>query len=806
MKLIENGVFLTPEGELAAEHGDAAEARKHTMAYQVLSAHNHSGDMEHLELKFDALVSPDNNYVSILQTARASGLKKFPVPYVLSNCHHTLCAVGGTINQDDHVFGMGNVQKYGGIFLPPYAAVLHQYMREQMAGGGKMILGSDSHTRYGALGTMGIGEGGGEVAKQLLGKTYDIAIPPVVAVHLTGKPADGIGPMDVALTIIGQVFSKGFTKNKILEFVGDGIASLSAEFRMGIDVMMTESGALSSIWATDETIRDYLKLHGREQDYREMKPSGTAYYDSLIELDLSEVECMMALPFHPSNTVSIREFKANPEFYLKKVEEEGNRIKKHPDKPFMIMDHLKNGEFVVDQALIGGCAGGMYENLCAAADILESGEFKSANTGNDAETGVGRSGQMENCDCQSAAGVAGADGGDCGQSLAYGEGPGLGVNPSSLPVCEGLAKSGVLSRLILNGASIRPCICGGCFGVTDVPANNQISIRHMTRNYPNREGSKPGQEQMAASILMDARSIAATVKNHGRLTAATELDVEYHDIPYQYDPQIYEKWVVNKFGQANPSETLKMGPNIADWPEMHGLEKHLLLKVAGAYHGSVTTDDLIPSGDASSFRSNPYKISDYALISYDPGYVNRSKTVRTLQEQCRSGENISDETVQAMVAGLCETLGCHPADITIGSLISSDTIGDGSSREQAASSQKVLGGYADLAHTYATKRYRSNLINWGILPLQTEEEFSLQMGDLLFIKDVQEQILSENGNVEVQILRGGASENREGSAADSIDAEGCSSQILHCSIGALTEVEKEILISGSLINYYRKQS
>ena len=791
MKLIENGVFLTPEGKPAAEHGDAAEARKHTMAYQILSAHNHSGDMEHLELKFDALVSPDNNYVSILQTARASGLKKFPVPYVLSNCHHTLCAVGGTINQDDHVFGMGNVQKYGGIFLPPYAAVLHQYMREQMAGGGKMILGSDSHTRYGALGTMGIGEGGGEVAKQLLGKTYDITMPPVVAVYLTGKPADGIGPMDVALTIIGQVFPKGFTKNKILEFVGDGIASLSAEFRMGIDVMMTESGALSSIWAADEIIRDYLKLHGREQDYREMKPSGTAYYDSLIELDLSEVECMMALPFHPSNTVSIREFKANPEFYLKKVEEEGNKIKKHLDKPFMIMDHLKNGEFVVDQALIGGCAGGMYENLCAAADILESPV--------DGVAGVG-----------SSDGQSGME-----QPLAYGEGPGLGVNPSSLPVYEGLAKAGVLSRLILNGASIRPCICGGCFGVTDVPANNQISIRHMTRNYPNREGSKPGQEQMAVSILMDARSIAATVKNHGRLTAATELDVEYHDIPYQYDPQIYEKWVVNRFGQANPSETLKMGPNIADWPEMHGLEKHLLLKVAGAYHGSVTTDDLIPSGDASSFRSNPYKISDYALISYDPGYVNRSKTVRTLQEQCRSGENISDETVQVMVAGLCEKLGCHQTDITIGSLISSDTIGDGSSREQAASSQKVLGGYADLAHTYATKRYRSNLINWGILPLQTEEAFSLQPGDLLFIKDVQEQILSENGKVEVQILRNGASENREADAAsmtdsidaaDSIDAVGYGSPILHCSIGALTEAEKEILISGSLINYYRKQS
>ena len=762
MELIEEGVFLTPDGERAEETVSRKEARTHTMAYQILSSHNHGKDMEHLELKFDALVSPDNNYVSILQTARASGLKKFPVPYVLSNCHHTLCAVGGTINQDDHVFGMGNVQKYGGIFLPPYAAILHQYMRERMAGCGKMILGSDSHTRYGALGTMGIGEGGGEIVKQLLDKTYDIAMPPVVAVHLTKSVGVGIGPMDVALTIIGKTFAKGFTKNKILEFVGDGISHLSAEFRMGIDVMMTESGALSSIWTTDETIRDYLKLHGREQEYREMKPTGVAYYDSLIELDLSEVECMMALPFHPSNVVSIREFKENPAFYLKKVEEEGNRIKKHPKRPFSIMEHLKGGEFVVDQALIGGCAGGMYENVRAAADILENGHQKAAE--------------------------------ECGSTAQNdGEGPGLGINPASLPVYESLAKSGILSRLVISGASIRPCICGGCFGVTDVPADNQISIRHMTRNYPNREGSKPGQEQMAASILMDARSIAATVRNHGRLTAATEMEVDYREIPYQYDARIYEKWVVDQVGHGNLEQELKMGPNIADWPEMYELKKHLLLSVAGAYSGSVTTDDLTPSGDASSFRSNPYKISEYTLISYDPGYVNRAKKVRELNEQCRRGECVGDLKVQNVLEDLCSQLDCEQTDVTIGSLISSDMIGDGSSREQAASSQKVLGGYADLAHTYATKRYRSNLINWGILPLQTEEPFSFKPGDLLFIKDVREVIRSRVDKFEVQVLRG--------------EKGDCLShpEVLLCSIGALTEAEKEILICGSLINDYRKQ-
>ncbi len=746
MELIHNGVYLTPDGERTEERISREEAKTHTMAYGILAEHNHGRDMEQLELKFDSLVSPDNNYVSILQTARASGLKKFPVPYVLSNCHHTLCAVGGTINQDDHVFGMDNVKKYGGIFLPPYAGILHQYMRERMAGCGKMILGSDSHTRYGALGTMGIGEGGGEIVKQLLGRTYDIAMPSVLAVRLTGKPKPGIGPMDVALTIIGKTFANGFTKNKILEFIGGGIRELSVEFRMGIDVMMTESAALSSIWMTDEKVREYLKLHGREEEYRELRPTGTAYYDGMIDLDLSEVECMMALPFHPSNTISIREFKKNPEYYLKKMEEEGNRIKNDPEHPFSVMDHIQNGEFIADQALIGGCAGGMYENICVAADILE---------------------------------------GSLGQELS------LGINPASLPIFKQISINGVLGRLVANGASIRPCICGGCFGVTDVPADNQISLRHMTRNYANREGSKPGIGQMAAAILMDARSIAATVRNHGRLMAATELDVEERKLPYEYDRQIYEKWVADYYGNGDPDHELRMGPNIADWPEMYAMGEHLLLKAAGVYEGSVTTDDLIPSGDASSYRSNPYKISDYMLISLDPEYRDRAKKIRSLDEGRRNRGVVSDQEIQELLERKCRELGCAVKDITIGGLTAADVMGDGSSREQAASSQRVLGGCADLAHSYATKRYRSNLINWGILPLQTEEALELAAGDLLFIRDVRKQLEAGAETLTAEVLTGRK------------DGQGAAGKVFTCSLGSLTTLERNILLKGCLINYYQ---
>lgn len=741
IKLTDYGVLLTPDGNLADPGISKEEAVKNTMSYQILEAHNQGPDMMNLKLKFDALVSPDNNYVNILQTARASGLTEFPVPYVLSNCHHTLCAVGGTINEDDHVFGLDNAKKYGGIFLPPYAGILHQYMREQMAGCGRMILGSDSHSRYGALGTMGIGEGGGEVVKQLLGKTYDIPRPPVLAVKLIGKPRAGIGPMDVALTLIGATFKNGFNKNKILEFIGPGIAGLSVEFRMGIDVMTTESAALSSIWCTDEPVREYFVRHQRGSLYRCLRPAGAAYYDGMIEIDLAQVEGMMALPFHPSNVVSIREFKADPEKYLQEIEAAGNQLKGSKEKPFTIMDHIRDGEFIPDQALVSGCAGGMYENIAAMADILDGSTINGAAVR-------------------------------------------LGINPASQPVNHALMEAGILSRLMIAGATIRPCICGPCFGVTDVPADNQLSIRHMTRNYANREGSKPGQGQMAAAILMDARSIAATVRNHGRLTAASELEVSYHPVEYHYNPGIYENLVFNNFKNGDPEQALTMGPNIADWPAMKAFGKHLLLQAAGSYQGSVTTDELIPSGEASSYRSNPDKISEYTMISRDPGYVKRAKAVRLLNEECQRGIKISDPVVAALVEELCRRLECGAGDITIGSIMVADEIGDGSSREQAASCQKVLGGFANLSNAYATKRYRSNLINWGILPLQTAEALNIKNGAFLLIENIRDHVAAGNEQIPVKVL-------------------GAEQRTYYCSIGAMTEEEKQIVLSGCLINHYR---
>ena len=745
IKLTDHGVFLTPDGQVASNCDiTKEEAMKNTMAYSVLEAHNQSGSMEQLCLRFDALVSPDNNYVNILQTARAGGLKKFPVPYVLSNCHHTLCAVGGTINEDDHVFGLGNARKYGGIFVPPYRAVLHQYMREMMAGGGRMILGSDSHTRYGVLGTMGIGEGGGEVVKQLLSKTYDIKMPPVVAVKLTGFPSPGVGPQDVALALIGATFKSGFVKNKILEFVGEGINGLSVEYRMGIDVMTTESAALSSIWCTDGKVKEYLSMHERESDYREMKPSGTAYYDSLIEIDLSTIECMMALPFHPSNVCTIREFKENPEKYLRKAEEEGQKIKGESGKKFELLNKLTDGKLHIDQALVSGCSGGMFENIAAMADILE---------------GCAISGNQ----------------------------PGLGINPASQPIYLDLVQKGIAGRLTVAGAVMRPAICGPCFGVTDVPADNQLSIRHTTRNYPNREGSKPGQNQMAAVILMDARSIAATVRNGGVLTAASELEVEYKNPQYYFNPQIYKNQVFDNFGKANPEEKLQMGPNIADWPEMYPLTRHLLLKTAGAYEGSVTTDELIPSGDASSYRSNPDKISEYMMMSRDPGYVDRAKEIREMDRLRRQGKPADDPVCSRLLAKICRETGCGEQDITIGSLMAGHQIGDGSSREQAASCQKVLGGYANLANEYATKRYRSNLINWGILPLLTGERIEVKNGDWLLIKDAASAVESGAESITAELL-----DSETGTVKGSIN----------CTLGELTKDERKILLSGCLINFY----
>ncbi len=777
VRLIPSKVILNSDGSLT-EVREAAGAvpekvrtgREKTMTWRILKAHNESGSMEQLCLRFDAMVSPDNNYVNILQTARASGMQKFPVPYVLSNCHNTLCAVGGTILEDDHVFGLSNAKKYGGIFVPPYRAVLHQYMREMMAGGGKMILGSDSHTRYGALGTMGIGEGGGELVKQLVGKTYDIAYPEVIAVKLTGTPRPGVGPMDAALAMIAKAFPIGFNKNKVLEVIGDGISGLSMEYRMGFDVMTTESAALSSIWCTDEKTRAYLKQHGREDAYQELAPEAGALYDGAIEIDLSAVEPMIALPFHPSNALPIREFLADPEKYLRTVEEEGNRIKGDHGAPFSILSHLRKdpetGEtgFYPDQALISGCAGGLFENIAAAAEILKA----------------------------PASALPGAASRDSGGDNAWrnaGTGLSLHLNPASLPVMDALMRSGIASDLAAAGVTMRPCICGPCFGVTDAPANDQISIRHVTRNYPNREGSRPGQGQMAAVCLMDARSIAATVRNGGKLTAATDLTgVQYEEREAVFNSNIYETQVFRNYEKGDPAAQLVMGPNIADWPRMPGLKKHLLLKVAGSYQGSVTTDELLPSGESSSYRSNPSRIAEYTMISRDPDYRGRAKAVR-----------------EVSAAVNFETSG----DITLGTLMVSDAIGDGSSREQAASNQRVLGGAANLANEYSTKRYRSNLINWGLLPFRTEEALHIPAGTWIFAEDIAEQIRSgaEQVTLKVLDLAPDAEQTASPEAFRSLTAEELSRHTageIRCTLDRLTEAERSILLAGCLMNHYRK--
>lgn len=751
IRLTDCGVVLHKNWEFKEDREGAGLAGKsRTMTWNVIETHNHSGHMEQLQLKFDALVSPDNNYVNILQTAAASGLKQFPVPYVLSNCHHTLCAVGGTINEDDHVFGLDNAKKYGGIFVPPYRSVLHQYMREMMAGCGMMILGSDSHTRYGALGTMGIGEGGGEVVKQLLGRTYDLPYPPVIAVVLTGIPQPGVGPQDVALALAAEVCRCGFLKNKILEFVGPGIENLSMEYRMGIDVMTTECGALSSIWCTDEKTEAYLREHGRGEKYRPMAPEEGAYYDGLVEVDLSQIECMIALPFHPGNAVPIRELKARLPELLAEVEAEGRRIKGEKGKPFSIMDHIRDGELYVDQALVSGCSGGLFENIVAMADIL---------------SGYGISG----------------------------DGVSLGINPASLPVMADLMAKGIAGELAVCGATLRPAICGPCFGVTDVPADNQLSIRHVTRNYPNREGSKPGQGQMAAVFLMDARSVAATVRNGGRLTAATELSVVYRTLSYHFDKTIYENQVFDRYRKGEIGKTLTMGPNIAPWPRMYPLTNHLLLRAAGVYEGSVTTDELIPSGETSSFRSNPEMLSQYVMINRDKNYVERAREIREQERQRKTGI-VEDLSVRRILSAAAQWCGCSLSDITLGSVMISRQIGEGSSREQAASCQKVLGGFANLSNEYATKRYRSNLINWGILPLRTEEELDQSVGEYLLIPDVRNAVKrsQEADGRWIQVL---VLDEQDGSVKKQI----------RCTLDALTADEIQILLAGSLINHYKGQ-
>lgn len=768
--LFDHGVILDAAGrafDASASTAQTVEAgRQKTMAYHILEAHNHSGDMQHLELKFDSMVSPDNNYVNILQTARASGLAKFPMPYVLSNCHNTLCAVGGTILEDDHAFGLSNAEKFGGIFVPPYRGVLHQYMREKMAGCGKMILGSDSHTRYGALGTMGIGEGGGELVKQLLGHSYDLAYPKIIGIRLCGSPKPGIGPMDVALALISKTFATGFNKNSVLEFFGPGIENLSMEFRMGIDVMTTESAALSSIWCTDEKTEEYLAEHGRAADYQKLAPEAGAYYDRYIEIDMDTIESMIALPFHPSHAMPIREFKENMETVLREVEAEGNKIKGAHGEPFRIMQHVHDGAFYPDQALVSGCAGGLFENIVAIADILRAPL-------NDDES-------------------------DAGTDTIYGipgNGLNLHVNPASLPVMEDLMRQGIGSELAIAGVTMRPCICGPCFGVTDTPGNNQLSIRHVTRNYSTREGSKPGQGQMAAVCLMDARSIAATVRNGGRLTAATELtDVTYRVLKHHFNEKIYENQVADYYGHENPGVELVKGPNIADWPEMASLKQHLLLKVAGSYQGSVTTDELVPSGEASSYRSNPEKISGFTMISRDPQYVPTARAIRAIE----AAPNLEQAPKTSRDAG-------DPNGVTFGSLMVSDQIGDGSSREQAASCQKVLGGFANLAQEYSTKRYRSNLINWGLLPLRTEEKPDLPLGSYVYIEGIRTLLQSGGTELELCVLDDQIELENEADvrALRPADLKRHTVRTIHATLDSLTEEERAILMSGCLINHYR---
>ena len=764
----EAGGGSTPEEEKKLQ----AEARKGTMAYRILKAHNTSGNMQDLQIRFDKMVSHDITFVGIIQTARASGLEKFPIPYVLTNCHNSLCAVGGTINEDDHMFGLSCAKRYGGVYVPPHQAVIHQYAREKLAGVGKMILGSDSHTRYGALGTMAMGEGGPELVKQLLNKTYDISLPDVVAVYMTGKPVPGVGPQDVALAIIGAVFEKGYVKNKVMEFVGPGVAELSADFRIGIDVMTTETTCLSSIWQTDDRTKEFYEVHGRPEDYEQMSPEPLAYYDGCIHVELDKIRPMIAMPFHPSNVYTIEECNANLEDILNDVEKRaavslGGKVE------FDLKNKIHNGRLLVDQGIIAGCAGGGFENICEAADILK-GQY----IGSDAFT--------------------------------------LSVYPASTPIYMELAKNGILAELIGTGAVVKTAFCGPCFGAGDTPANGDLSIRHTTRNFPNREGSKVQSGQIASVALMDARSIAATAANKGYLTPATEFAGERRHLQYHFDSSIYDHRVVDSHGEADPSVEVRFGPNIKDWPAMSALPDDLLLKVVSEIHDPVTTtDELIPSGETSSYRSNPLALAEFALSRKDPAYVGRAKAVQAAQNAIQNGEAAAEAfpemrdvaaaaaeqfpALQALLkenaAGCSGAAGADSAEaagrsIGVGSTIFAVKPGDGSAREQAASCQKVLGGWANIANEYATKRYRSNLINWGMLPfLIPEGELPFANGDYLFVPDIRKAV--EEKAEEITAWKIG-SEN--GASAP---------QSFTLRLGDLTDDEREIILDGCLINYYR---
>ena len=754
IKLYDKGAFLVNGTELLQDTEGCCqgitkeEAAKQTIAYGILKEHNTSSDMNRLKIKFDKLTSHDITFVGIIQTARASGLEKFPIPYVLTNCHNSLCAVGGTINEDDHMFGLTCAKKYGGVYVPPHQAVIHQFAREMLAGGGKMILGSDSHTRYGALGTMAMGEGGPELVKQLLNKTYDIKMPGVVAIYLDGAPSIGVGPQDVALAIIGATFANGYVNNKVMEFVGPGVAKLSADFRIGIDVMTTETTCLSSIWKTDDTIKEFYETHGRVEDYKELNPGAVAYYDGVVYVDLSKIKPMIAMPFHPSNVYTIDEVNANLKDILHDVEQRA-LVSLDGAVEYSLQDKIRNGKLYVEQGIIAGCAGGGFENICAAADIM-----RGKNIGSDAFT--------------------------------------LSVYPASTPVYMELVRNGAVADLMAAGTIVKTAFCGPCFGAGDTPANNAFSIRHSTRNFPNREGSKLQSGQISSVALMDARSIAATAANKGYLTSAADvMDMEYKAPKYHFDASIYANRVFDSKGVADPDVEIQFGPNIKDWPAMSALPENLVLKVVSEIHDPVTTtDELIPSGETSSYRSNPLGLAEFALSRKDPAYVGRAKEVQKAQKAIEAG-TCPLEVLEELKPVMATIRTAYPevgeGNLGVGSTIFAVKPGDGSAREQAASCQKVLGGWANIANEYATKRYRSNLINWGMLPFITEESheaLSFQNGDYIFVPNVRKAVEEKWDVVKAFVVGEGLKE-------------------IELKLGDLTDNEREIILKGCLINYYK---
>ena len=757
IKLYDNGVYLLNGTDIVEDNGQAEaqiqakcgevpskeQASEGTIAYSILKAHNTSGGMDNLQIKFDKLTSHDITFVGIIQTARASGLDKFPVPYVLTNCHNSLCAVGGTINEDDHMFGLSCAKRYGGMYVPPHQAVIHQFAREMLAEGGKMILGSDSHTRYGALGTMAMGEGGPELVKQLLERTYDIPMPGVIGIYLDGEPMPGVGPQDVALAIIGAVFNNGYVKNKVMEFVGPGVSKLSADYRIGIDVMTTETTCLSSIWRTDDKIKEFYEIHGRAGAYKELNPAAVTYYDGMVYVDLSKIQPMIAMPFHPSNVYTIHELQDNLMDILDDCEKKA-LVSLDGQVDFKLKNKVRNGKLYVDQGIIAGCAGGGFENICAAADIL-----KGASIGADEFT--------------------------------------LSVYPASTPIYMELAKNGKLADLMETGAIVKTAFCGPCFGAGDTPANNAFSIRHSTRNFPNREGSKIQNGQISSVALMDARSIAATAANKGYLTAATDVDATINTPKYFFDKNIYANRVYDGVGKPDYNEEVKFGPNIKDWPEMSALTDDILIKVVSEIHDPVTTtDELIPSGETSSFRSNPLGLAEFTLSRKDPEYVGKAKAVQLGEKARVAGEDIFAALPEAkeVFDKINEKFDVDPAKTQIGSMVYAVKPGDGSAREQAASCQKVLGGLANIAREYATKRYRSNLINWGMLPFLYPDEIPFENGDYIFVKDIKKAVEEKQDEIKAYVV-------------------GKDMKEFTLSLGALTDDERDIITKGCLINYYR---